>query len=225
MSTPEPLPELRLHTANYTVYHYLSWRKNDNEFIDLDAPYRRGSVWTDDQRRNLIKSLAMGLPVGTLIISLLPYREGGASCRVVDGKQRIEAVRAFYRDEFTVPGWWFEEEDLSGPELREADVLFSQLSQRGQRGIEHAPLGCIEFKADVEYIPNLEYDPTLRPGYSEFKDNPHKTNRYNIRHRSDEEILRAEAELYLLVNFGGVEQTETTGLAPSRSPEVHDGTT
>jgi len=209
MNTPEPLPELRLQAANYSVYHYLPWRDNDHEFMDLDAPYQRGSVWTDDQRRNLIKSLLMGLPIGTLVISALPYRKGGASYRIIDGKQRIEAVRAFWGDRFSIPGWWFAPEDLQDPSWRSEDVLFSQLSQRGQRSIEHAPLGCIEFKADLEYTPNPEYDPTLRVGYPEYRDNPHKTNRYNTRNRSDEEILQAEAELYLLVNFGGVEQTET----------------
>ena len=41
------------------------------EWMDLNAPYQRGSVWTLDMRRNLIKSLLMGLPVGSIIVGVL----------------------------------------------------------------------------------------------------------------------------------------------------------
>lgn len=204
-----PLPELRLQPCNYTVSHYTGRGDSRNTF-DLEAPYQRGSVWSIDQRRNLIKSLIMGLPVGTLIVSVLPFRGTGShSWRVVDGKQRIQTVRAFVDDDaFAVPGWWFRPDDLNDPSLRAGDITYSQLAVGAQRGLQNRPLPSIEFKADIEYTDNPEYDPTLEVGTAEYKANPIRTRRYLTRTCSDAEILHAEADLYLLVNFGGVEQTD-----------------
>ena len=99
------LPNVRLYASTRPLdYWTLSQGKGD---LDLDAPYQRASLWGTERRRELVKSLLMGLPIGSVIVSELGYRSGMPCVRVVDGKQRLEAVLAFAAGGFTVPGWWF----------------------------------------------------------------------------------------------------------------------
>lgn len=186
------LPEIQLSAFNWTAMHWLP--RDDDEILDLNAPYQRGSVWTLDQRRALIKSLYMGLPTGSIITSVLPYREGEAHVRIVDGKQRIETIRSFVADEFTIPFSWLRADDRDGMHFPEGFmVLYSQCSLRFQRTLDNWKMPGLEFQAEREWM-----------GYKgEGKD------RHSVwRIRSWEEILQAEAEVYLLINGGGTAQTD-----------------
>jgi len=187
----EPLPQVRLQNCNWPLSHWLS--DSLFELYDLDAPYQRGAVWTLEQRQNLIRSLYMGVPVGSTIVSTLPYRKDGKLARVVDGKQRILAVRAFAQGEFPVPAWWFRPGELRPEAAGRADVSWSDLSDGAQFRFETgAPLPALEFNGQVEYL--------------------HKDAKGNwvTRNCSDAEILAAEAELFELINFHGTPQTEVT---------------
>lgn len=191
------LPEIQLNSLSYVAMHWLP-REHD-EVLDLDAPYQRGSVWTLDQRRALIKSLYMGLPVGSIISSVLPYREGGAHVRIVDGKQRIETIRAFVTDGFSIPYAWLREEDREDMEFgpsenpllaEDAMVLYSQCSQRFRRGVDNWKMPALEFSGELEWQGRTaDGDPIWR-------------------RRSWDEILQAEAQIYLLINGGGTAQTD-----------------
>lgn len=190
MTTNDPLPELRLEPLACTVMHFTFIRPDEDEapLFDLTAPYQRGSVWTLDQRRALIKSLVMGLPIGSVITSKIPYQRAGASYRVIDGKQRIETVRAFERGDFTVPGWWFRSTEC---EHRAGEVAYPGLTVVGQRHFDNQMMGELLFDAITEW--------THAPG----------TERgWRTRTRTADEVLRAEAELYGLVNGGGTAQTD-----------------
>jgi hypothetical protein len=86
------LPEYHMPISGVSIYQ-IEMHANDGRY-DLNAPYQRDTVWEVTRRRNLIRSLLMGIPTGTLILSDLPYREGSEHYfRVVDGKQRIEPAR------------------------------------------------------------------------------------------------------------------------------------
>lgn len=183
-----PLPEVRLSATSRPFLHWLP-KVYDGDIFDLNAPYQRGSVWSLEQRQALIKSLYMGVPVGSIIVSKLPYRKGSPfSYRIVDGKQRIEAVRAWAGDAFAVPGWWFDSEyiDLPGDEVR-----WSHLSIVGRRRFETGT-----------QLPGLEFDPELVWLGRKPDGSPHWGR------RNDAQILVAEAELYALVNGGGTPQTD-----------------
>jgi len=203
MSISDPLPDVRLHGVNYTASHYC-YRLTEVDGtprFDLAAPYQRGSVWDLDRKRNLIKSLMLGVPIGSMVISVLPYAEGRPTYRVVDGKQRIETLQEFYHDGFTVPGWWFEPSCFHDPSVRDTWVDASALNRRGMNRVFEGPLPVLEFHADVEWTENPDFD-SSRPR------NNDDNKLYLTRKRSDDEILQAEAELYLLINFGGVAQTD-----------------
>jgi hypothetical protein len=189
---PEPLPELSLSPSNRTAMHYLtSWRDADDpDPFDLDAPYQRGAVWTVEQRRNLIRSLIMGVPIGAVIVAHQGY-ETQSTYRVVDGQQRIRALRAWVAGEFAVPGWWWHATELAdGEAARGRDVTIADLSVRGRRTVDSWPVPTIETNAAS--IPHRGED-----GSWKWVDLP-----------AGPERDAWEAELYLLVNFGGVPQTD-----------------
>jgi len=197
-----PLPEIHLSALSYTLEHWLprtgipgtGLRAHDP--LDLAAPYQRGSVWTLGQRQALVKSLYMGVPIGAVIVSTLPYQAGReADWRVVDGKQRVEAIRAWAADEFAVPGDWFAEEYLEQPGA--LTVSWSGLSVRGQRKFQ----GCM--------VPGLQFDAErVWLGFGPGEVAPGKDDRERRwGKRTEAEMLVAEAELYALINGGGTPQT------------------
>lgn len=154
--------------------------------IDVDPPYQRGQVWSDDQRIALISSWMQGLPTGVVILSdrAQPawsaatgdiYATGDTAVwAVVDGKQRLSAALAWYEDAFAVPASWFPadlvdhtENTDDGPYVRHGGLTIT-----GQRKLEHrAQFAVAEFRTAA--------------------------------------TVHDEAKVYLLVNGGGTPQTAT----------------
>lgn len=85
---------------------------------DLSPEYQRGSVWSEDQRINLVRSWLMEVPIPSVIINdrlFGPWPDGGPdgtplggySYAVIDGKQRIETAMAWFSGNLAVPASWF----------------------------------------------------------------------------------------------------------------------
>lgn len=117
--------ELRLSPTNSPL-ESLIWSLQKEE-LNIDPPYQRGAVWGSDRCVALIESLTIGLPIGSIFISERPYPEWPV---VIDGKQRLLAVRGWIEDKLWVPRRLFEEQELA---LRGEIVSFSGLSDVGQR--------------------------------------------------------------------------------------------
>jgi len=200
------LPELGLNPSAFEVERFvLHQRPTDpgerTDDFDLDAPYQRGSVWDPERQRNLIRSLLMGVPTGSVILSVLPIDDDRAKfVRVVDGKQRIESVRAFVDGDLEIPTDWLHPRSVD-PAHRGASARFADMSDEGRRRFLRRPFPTIEFRPDIES--------TRQPD-----------GRWALRTRSEDEMLSAEAELFMLVNFGGVEQTAEDG---DRARAIADG--
>lgn len=84
--------------------------------LDLNPPYQRGSVWDDARRRNLMRSLLMGLPIGSVVLNRRDHAPAPAGftaaapyIAVVDGKQRIETLRAVTDGLLPIPAVWVDE--------------------------------------------------------------------------------------------------------------------
>jgi hypothetical protein len=186
--TPAPLPELRLQATNRSVEHFMV-RDSRGDLFDLEALYQRGSVWDEARQANLIRSLLMSLPVGSIIVSVLPWQQAtNASWRVVDGKQRIEALRRFTSGDLAVPGAWFHGAQLNDESLRAGDVTWADLSDGGRRKFLNLPVSCLEFNGEDEMIRGVD-------------------GTWDHRKRTPGELLAAEAELFGLINGAGVDQT------------------
>lgn len=121
--------------------------------ISYDLPYQRGAVWTGEQRIMLVYSILSGTPVPALVFNLRPHSMWfGPDGRqlpivaVIDGKQRIMAVRMFMEGELAVPASWFPpdrveatEDTSDGPYVR-----YTGLSRVAQRFFENTPVSVVE---------------------------------------------------------------------------------
>jgi Protein of unknown function DUF262 len=182
--TAAPLDDTHLAISSRLARELIGWVRDGT--IDLDPPYQRGLVWSDDQRIALISSWMQGLPTGVVILSdrAQPawtaatgdiYATGSTAVwAVVDGKQRLSAALAWYGDAFAVPASWFPadlvdhtEDTDDGPYVRHSGLTIT-----GQRKLGHrAQFAVAEFRTAA--------------------------------------TVHDEAEVYLLVNGGGTPQTET----------------
>ncbi|MBN9214818.1 MAG: DUF262 domain-containing protein [Microbacterium sp.] len=141
----QPIGRLALSPMNRTAMSFIPHEGQDDR-LELSPPYQRGSVWTVEQRRALIESILRGIPIGSVTIndrwSTNGYN-GDVGYAVVDGKQRIETIRGFFADEFSVPADWFEDEEIAD-ETPDGEVHFSQLTDRGRRRAENWPVPTIQ---------------------------------------------------------------------------------
>lgn len=133
------LQRIPFDTYNRSVRDVLRGGNEDFDATHLifDPPYQRASVWTHEQRVNLIKSSLQGLPVGVIFINDRGYKQGGdAEFAVVDGKQRLETYLMFFRGQLRIPSEWFEdgsvEPSVNRPGL---DVSWHDLTVIGRRRV------------------------------------------------------------------------------------------
>jgi hypothetical protein len=176
------LPSLTLTQHTFTVGY---WAHADADDLVFDAPYQRESVWDDEARVDLIRSILMGLPIGAVITSTTPQH----THRVIDGRQRLETIRGFVRGAFGVPRNWFHPAQLAAPGGTSPTVTFDDLNAAGRRKFTNLGFASLEFDAYTQM----------------FQDDGGAWQR---RERTEDEAIAAEAEVYLLVNFGGVPQTD-----------------
>lgn len=96
--TDKPLTHLSLSASNRSAREYVNLAAEG--LLWLDAPYQRGSVWTEAQQRGLVKSWKLGIPIPAVIVNdrnnpRWAERNGyDARYVVIDGKQRITAAIA-----------------------------------------------------------------------------------------------------------------------------------
>lgn len=141
MSTQDsPLERISLQNTNRLA----SWFHHSADLFDIDPPYQRASLWIPEQRRNLIKSFLMGLPVPAIVLNRHDTVYGWTGdteypYAVVDGKQRIETIRAWFRGELAVPATWFAPEHVATT-IEGTDGLYTScdgLTKAGQRVTEN----------------------------------------------------------------------------------------
>lgn len=103
------LEQLSLSNLNSTVMGFV-----DAEFrkkYEFSPAYQRPSVWDDARRRDLLRSMFMGLPIGIVILNHRGYGNQ-MIYGVIDGKQRLEALVGFYDNDFGIPADWFDPKNV-----------------------------------------------------------------------------------------------------------------
>lgn len=182
----KPISKLELTPMNRTAQSFIPYGDRDDK-LELNPPYQRGSVWTLEQRRALIESILRGIPIGAVTINdrwASNGYTGDIGYAVVDGKQRIETIRRFFGDEFSVPADWFEDDEIAD-EDEDGEIRFSQLTERGQRRAENWPIptiqsvipkiagearlygllnggGTVQTEADLQNAQSIAEDPPIR---------------------------------------------------------------
>lgn len=124
--TNAPLERMHASTGQESIFQI---SQASTELI-LNAPFQRGSVWGERRQRNLVRSMLLGIPTGTIFVNERP----DFTDALVDGKQRVEAIRAFLSSVLAVPASWFPSEDIETTEETTDGpfVRFSGLTDRGR---------------------------------------------------------------------------------------------
>ena len=86
-----PPTEAVVTASDWTTETIFSQIEKGN--IDLNPRFQRREAWNDKRKSTFIESLFLGLPVPQLVLAEQPSRRG--SYIVVDGKQRLLAIRRF----------------------------------------------------------------------------------------------------------------------------------
>lgn len=162
----EPIKGLSLSVSNRSARELA--RMVDDKWLMLDPPYQRGDVWTMDQRVNLVKSWLSQTPIPAVIYNCRdratwkgepPAGTGEGFYAVVDGKQRLETARAWFKGEFGVPASWIEAEYVEET-FETSDgpyVTYNGLTTIGQRitsnraslPVAEATLASVEEEAEL----------------------------------------------------------------------------
>ena len=89
---------------------------------------------------------------------------------VIDGKQRITALRDFYLEHFAVPADWFDPDDIEAHAHNNDKVVFADLTRPARLHFQHRPIALSTARVTT---------------------------------------IEDEAEIFDLINFGGVPQGES----------------
>ena len=78
--------------------------------IDLDQDYQRGNVWTPEQKYMLIESIYKNIEIGKFTIIRRSFQdEKSRYYEMLDGKQRLTALKEFYESRFMYRGKYYHE--------------------------------------------------------------------------------------------------------------------
>lgn len=180
--TAAPLSHQSMTSSQRSAREYARLA-NDGE-LDVSPSYQRGSVWSVEQRVNLVRSFLLGVPIPAIIINdrgthawevrngSTPMSTGVGIYAAIDGKQRLETTVAWFNGDLPVPASWFpaEEVEQTVPTADGPYVTYKGLTLTGQRLLANrAMLTVVEAQLPSE---------------------------------------QAEANMYLLVNGAGVAQTD-----------------
>lgn len=75
--------------------------------VDMEPPYQRGLVWTDQQKKDLLDSIFNYIDIGKFVFIRLPYEPNGFNYQILDGKQKLQTIIDFYSDKFKYKGYYY----------------------------------------------------------------------------------------------------------------------
>lgn len=125
----------RLHYSNRNMYSLLNYHYLFG--VDFNPDYQRGSVWDEEDREKLLDSIFAGREIGCFVFKRLPFTEtskDGSYYEIVDGKQRMLTLLAFYENRFPYKGVFYN--DLSFLDknwFMDASISIAELDQNTTR--------------------------------------------------------------------------------------------
>src|SRR5450759_4067519 len=116
--------------------------------LDLQPDFQRGEIWDLKRRQRLIDSLLREWYVPA--IHIVRQRDGGPDI-VLDGQQRLAAIRDYFSDKFAVDG-----KIEPASELIESlhGLKYSQLPQYARRILQRFALPCVTLREYEPQEPN-----------------------------------------------------------------------
>ncbi len=86
--------QVKFSISEYPVSLYVSRFSSDNDDRYFVPEYQRNLVWSDEQKSLFIESLLVGLPIPFMFF----YQTNEGRMEIVDGSQRMRAMRAFLKE-------------------------------------------------------------------------------------------------------------------------------
>lgn len=138
---PIPAPLLKGSRRDYTLGRLVEMTPTDPTMPTerrllgfVLPPWQRPEVWTVEQRRRFIEGVFLGLGCGYYVTNGLDWVDNGDSAPMsgwlIDGQQRISAIRDF----------------LSGDLVVFGDVRFTEMSRPEQLRFCRTPFPCFELE-------------------------------------------------------------------------------
>jgi hypothetical protein len=107
-----PRAHYEIDVAWHAIERNLDWLAT-GAGINLDPDYQRSHVWTSDQQVAYVEYILMGGEVGRNITwNAVDWPDVSGPVELVDGKQRLEAVRRFIRGEMECFGMTYQAGEL-----------------------------------------------------------------------------------------------------------------
>ena len=115
---------------------------SSRKVINIRPEYQRRLRWTDKQKSRLIESLLLNIPIPPVYF----FESEAAEYEVMDGQQRLNAIKEFFNNEFTLVGMnvlW----PLNG-------YTYAQLPPRISRALRRPVISAITLllESDVEEV-------------------------------------------------------------------------
>lgn len=89
------------NTKNFVISVYEAWLEDG--YINMNPDYQRPLVWNTENKRMFVENLINDFPVGA--IAMAKIDDGSRyEIEIVDGKQRLNAIFSFMKDEFSIAG-------------------------------------------------------------------------------------------------------------------------
>ncbi|WP_018416051.1 DUF262 domain-containing protein [Teredinibacter turnerae] len=86
--------QVKFNVAEYPVSMYVGRFSKDIGDRYFVPEYQRNATWTDEQKSQFIESLIVGLPIPFMFF----YQTSGGQMEIVDGSQRMRAMRSFLKE-------------------------------------------------------------------------------------------------------------------------------
>lgn len=126
-----------------------------------DTPYQRGKVWDAKLQALLVRSVYKGIPLPSLYINdrdrwERPYTS--ERWALIDGKQRLEAMRAWLDGELAVPAEWFTETAHREGEmvtLDDLDPIQRDFFENATVPVAYSFVPSVEAEADLYLLINV----------------------------------------------------------------------
>lgn len=94
---------LKRDTTTITVANF--WENHQLNKYNFDPVFQRKSVWTEEKQSFFIDSIMRNFPIPPIFLHQKIYAETGQTTYdVIDGRQRLEAIIRFIRNEIPVTG-------------------------------------------------------------------------------------------------------------------------
>ncbi len=126
--------------------HNLRQSLHDSTYINISPAYQRRHRWDIKKRSQLIESLLLNIPIPPLFLFENDYNQ----YEIMDGRQRLEAIKGFLENTYVLRGleYW--------PELD--GLQFSDLPPTIQRGLLRRTVSAIVLLAETSRPDESEID-------------------------------------------------------------------